>query len=138
MAWCSAIGAPGGARSKSRASGGFKTPSTGGKSGGRGRSTRSSGGVDPQGMVGRRIWRYYPEEDAMNPWVEGFLTDYDPNSGTYTILYDPNRPELESTETGFDFNAISQVRDRFHVHSMRDGVDANVNVHANLCLCDLQ
>jgi len=102
------IGAPGGARAKSRASG-YKTPSTGGK--GRSRAMRSAGSVDSQGLVGRRIWRYYPDENPEQPWVEGFLTDYDTNSQTYTILYDPNDPGLkETTEFGFDLNSTNPVR----------------------------
>lgn len=106
---CSPIGAPGGARAKSRASG-YKTPSSGGK--GRSRAMRSAGSVDPQGLVGRRIWRYYPDENPEQPWVEGFLTDYDTHSQTYTILYDPNDPGLkETTEFGFDLNSTNPVRD---------------------------
>jgi len=66
--------------------------------------------VDPNGYIGHRIWRYYPEEDPQRPWVEGFLSDYDPLSGTYTILYNPNDPTvIESVEEGFDFSTISPV-----------------------------
>lgn len=44
--------------------------------------------------------------------MEGFLTDYDTNSQTYTILYDPNDPGLkETTEFGFDLNSTNPVRD---------------------------
>lgn len=117
--FCSPIGAPGGARAKSRA--GHKTPSTGGK--GRSRAMRSAGSVDPQGLVGRRIWRYYPDENPEQPWVEGFLTDYDTHSQTYTILYDPNDPGLkETTEFGFDLNSTNPVRD------MRDFILLNTYV----------
>ena len=117
--FCSPIGAPGGARAKSRA--GYKTPSTGGK--GRSRAMRSAGSVDPQGLVGRRIWRYYPDENPEQPWVEGFLTDYDTHSQTYTILYDPNDPGLkETTEFGFDLNSTNPVRD------MRDFILLNIYV----------
>jgi len=99
------IGAPGGSKAKSRPSSAFKTPST---AKARSRATRSTTSVDPQGLVGRRIWRYYPEEDPENPWVEGFLTDYDTISHTYTILFDPNDPGLkETTELGFDLNATN-------------------------------
>ena len=96
------IGAPGGARSggggaKSRSA--FKTP---GASKGRSRAanTRSTGSIDPEGLVGRRVWRYYPNEDEKHPWVEGFFTGYDRSMNTYTITYDPNKESM-STETGF-------------------------------------
>lgn len=104
--YCSPIGAPGSSKGRSRPSGLSKTPSTAGK--GRSRNTRSTGGVDPQGLVGRRIWRYYPDEDPQNPWVEGFLTDYDAQSNTYTILYDPNTAK-ETTEGFFDLDATNPV-----------------------------
>ena len=106
LSHCSPIGAPGGLKGKSRPSGLSKTPSTAGK--GRSRNTRSTGSVDPQGLVGRRIWRYYPDEDPQNHWVEGFLTDYDTKSNTYTILYDPNTAK-ETTEDLFDPNANNPV-----------------------------
>lgn len=96
------IGASGPPRGK-RASGGFKTPSTGGKTGSRARFSRSQN-ADPREFVGRRIWRFYPEEDPGHPWVEGFISDYDSQSGMYTILYDPNDPAAkESAETNFNF-----------------------------------
>lgn len=64
---------------------------------------RSNGAADPHGLVGRRIWRWYPDEDPERPWVEGFLTDYDGTTNTYSILYDPNDPDKqEMVETGFD------------------------------------
>lgn len=95
------IGAPGGARGsagpKSRAGGVFKTPSI---SKSRSRNTRSMGTVDPEGLVGRRVWRYYPNEDQNHPWVEGFFTGYDKSQNTYTITYDPNTPSV-SEEFGF-------------------------------------
>jgi hypothetical protein len=106
FSYCSPIGAPGSSKGRSRPSGLSKTPSTGGK--GRSRNTRSTGGVDPQGLVGRRIWRYYPDEDPQSPWVEGFLTDYDTHSNTYTILYDPNTAK-ETTEGFFDLDANNPV-----------------------------
>lgn len=66
------------------------------------RSTRSMGSVDPQNLVGRRIWRYYPDENPERPWVEGFIFEYDNTTGTYRILYDPNDPgKQESVEEGF-------------------------------------
>lgn len=99
------IGAPGGARSggvpKSRAA--FKTP---GISKSRSRNTRSTGTVDPEGLVGRRVWRYYPNEDPNHPWVEGFFTGYDRSQNTYTITYDPNMDSV-SYETGFSLDATN-------------------------------
>ena len=66
------------------------------------------GSVDPQNLVRRRIWRYYPSEDPERPWVEGFIWDYDHATGTYGILYDPNDPERqESIENGFSPDLIS-------------------------------
>jgi hypothetical protein len=111
--WCRPVGASGASRGK-RASGGFKTPSTGGgKTGSRARSSRSLN-ADPRGFVGRRIWRFYPEEDPGHPWVEGFISDYDSQSGMYTILYDPNDPAAkESAETNFNFNTANTVRNMF-------------------------
>lgn len=77
---------------------------------GRPRSTRSMSTVDPHGYVGRIIWRWYPDEDENLPWVEGFITDYDPSSQTYSILYDPHHPEQkETTETGFSFDTANPV-----------------------------
>jgi hypothetical protein len=95
------IGAPSGGRGsagpKSRAGGAFKTPS---QSKSRSRNTRSTGTVDPEGLVGRRVWRYYPNEDQNHPWVEGFFTGYDRSLNTYTITYDPNTASV-SEEAGF-------------------------------------
>lgn len=105
------IGAPGSSRPRGRppVSGGVtRTPVARQPSLNRSRNTRSNGAVDPNNYVGRRIWRWYPDEDPERPWVEGFLTDYDPTTNTYSILYDPNDPEKqEMVETGFDFSTTN-------------------------------
>lgn len=98
------IGAPGGGRGsagpKSRVGGVFKTPSL---SKSRSRNTRSTGTIDADGLVGRRVWRYYPNEDQNHPWVEGFFTGYDRSLNTYTITYDPNTASV-SEEAGFSLD----------------------------------
>lgn len=108
---CRPIGAPGSSRPRGRppVSGGVtRTPVARQPSLNRSRNTRSNGAVDPNNYVGRRIWRWYPDEDPERPWVEGFLTDYDPTTNTYSILYDPNDPEKqEMVETGFDFSTTN-------------------------------
>jgi hypothetical protein len=72
------------------------------------RSTRSMGTVDPHHLVGRRIWRWYPNEDPENPWVEGFIVEYNPDTATHGILYDPNDPgKQESMETGFNIHTAN-------------------------------
>lgn len=71
---------------------------------GRSRSTRANGGygggADPNDYVGRRVWRLWPSENP--PWVEGFVQGWDPDTGMYTVVYDPNT--RESTEEQFAFS----------------------------------
>jgi hypothetical protein len=87
--------------------GGFGGPSRQGSMA-RPRSTRSMGTVDPHHLVGRRVWRWYPNEDPERPWVEGFIVEFNPESGTHGILYDPNDPEKqESMETGFNIHTAN-------------------------------
>ena len=106
------IGAPGSSRRYRQ--GGNRTPSgaTLSRVGGAGslqrvRSTRSTGVIDPDGLVGRRIWRYYPDEDPERPWVEGFITDWDKMSNLYTILYDPNTSGESTEDFAFDTAAAA-------------------------------
>ncbi len=68
----------------------------------RARAPRPAAG-DPLGYVGRRAWRHYPDEDPANPWVEGFVVDYDAMTGQHTILYDPNDAANQETTELLDF-----------------------------------
>ncbi|KDD71954.1 hypothetical protein H632_c4103p0, partial [Helicosporidium sp. ATCC 50920] len=56
---------------------------------------------DPYGYVGRRVWRHWSSENP--PWVEGFVYEYEPETGLHSILYDPNQGEAETLEEGFSF-----------------------------------
>lgn len=132
--FCRPIGAPGSSRPRGRPSGvpglpaagmggpmmrgtglGPAAPAGGGGGGAsrqgslaRPRSTRSMGTVDPHHLVGRRVWRWYPNEDSERPWVEGFIVEYNPETGTHGILYDPNDPgKQESMETGFNIHTAN-------------------------------
>jgi hypothetical protein len=68
----------------------------------RARAPRPAAG-DPLGYVGRRAWRHYPDEDPANPWVEGFVVDYDAMTGQHTVLYDPNDAANQETTELLDF-----------------------------------
>jgi hypothetical protein len=68
---------------------------------------RAGDGADPFGYVGRRVWRLWPNEDP--PWVEGFITSYNPINNAHSILYDPNAGSKETVEE-FAFSAASPVR----------------------------
>jgi len=91
---------------------------TGSAAGGGGRSGRAPYD-DPYGYVGRRVWRLWPEENP--PWVEGYVTAYDPTSDSHTILYDPNTGEQETSEA-FSFtiaNPAEYVLDEMvHLQTM--------------------
>jgi hypothetical protein len=66
------------------------------------------GTVDPHHLVGRRVWRWYPNEDPERPWVEGFIVEFNPETGTHGILYDPNDQEKqESMEMGFNIHTAN-------------------------------
>lgn len=71
---------------------------------GRPRMPRAGDGADPFGYVGRRVWRLWPNEDP--PWVEGFITSYNPINNAHSILYDPNAGSKETVEE-FAFSAAS-------------------------------
>ncbi|PSC73353.1 chloroplastic isoform X2 [Micractinium conductrix] len=77
----------------------------------RSRSTRQNSfggsGADPLGYCGRRLWRFWPQENP--PWVEGFIQQWDPDSDGYTIVYDPNT--RESTEEVFFFATAIEGHD---------------------------
>ncbi|KAL6774240.1 hypothetical protein ACKKBG_A24280 [Auxenochlorella protothecoides x Auxenochlorella symbiontica] len=62
---------------------------------------RASGAADPYEYVGRRVWRYWPSETP--PWVEGYVYEYDADTGMHSILYDPNQGERETLEDGYSF-----------------------------------
>ncbi|KAK2079770.1 hypothetical protein QBZ16_002165 [Prototheca wickerhamii] len=69
--------------------------------GGKNQRAKARPGADPYGYVGRRVWRYWPSENP--PWVEGYIHDYEPESGTHSILYDPNQPGRETVEDSYSF-----------------------------------
>jgi hypothetical protein len=90
------------------AGGAFAPSSRQGSGLARPRSTRSMGTVDPHHLVGRRVWRWYPNEDPERPWVEGFIVEFNPETGTHGILYDPNDQEKqESMEMGFNIHTAN-------------------------------
>ncbi|KAK9839223.1 hypothetical protein WJX81_002221 [Elliptochloris bilobata] len=82
------------------------------------------GEVQINELVGRKIWRFWPDEERQ--WVEGIVTDYRAADDHHAITYDMNTPK-----ESFEWFAIRNAREGVD-YKLSDGLplDPRELVHA--------